>query len=133
MGTPLDRTGNEMKPAVEPSKRINRLLRELTGRAYQEALSRELSRLQESFHAWQAGKLSAFDLNEEIHRFHQGPSRELYVHYTSRLYELVVARAVVQGLLSESSLPEEIRIHLAPAIAREREALRQGHGSESAV
>jgi hypothetical protein len=111
-----------MKRAVEPSKRINRLLRELADHAYQEALGLELSKLEESFHAWRAGKLSAFDLTEEIHRFHQGPNRELYVHYTSRLHELVVARAVVQGLLSESSLPEEIRAHLAPAIALERKA-----------
>jgi hypothetical protein len=115
-----------MKHAAEPSKRINRLLRELAGRAHQEALGRELSKLHESFHAWQSGKLSAFDLNEEIHRFHDGPSRQLYVHYTSKLYELIVARAVIQGLLSESALPEEIRLHLAPALAREREAIRQG-------
>jgi hypothetical protein len=122
-----------MKQAVEPSKRINRLLRELADRAYDEALGRELSKLEESFRAWRAGKLAAFDLTQEIHRFHQGPNRELYIHYTSRLYELVVARAVVQGLLSESSLPEEIRGHLATEIAREREALRQVLGSESAV
>jgi hypothetical protein len=122
-----------MKPAVEPSKRINRLLRELARRAHQEAFGRELSKLQASFHAWQAGELSAFDLNEQIHRFHDGPSRDLYVHYTSRLYELIVARAVVQGLLSESSLPEEVRVHLSLSIAGEREALRQRHGSESAV
>jgi hypothetical protein len=114
-----------MKHAAEPSKRISRLLRELAGRAHQEALGRELSKLHESFHAWQSGKLSALGLNEEIHRFHDGPSRELYVHYTSKLYELVVARAVIQGLLSESALPEEIRLHLASALAREREAIRQ--------
>jgi len=122
-----------MKRAVEPSKRINRLLRELADRAYDEALGRELSKLEESFRAWRAGKLTAFDLTQEIHRFHQGPNRELYIHYTSRLHELVVARAVVQGLLSEPSLPEEIRVHLAPEIAREREALRQVNDSESAV
>ncbi len=118
---------------ADPSKRINRLLRELAGRAHAEALGRELLELHEDFHAWQKGNLSAFDLNENIHRFHDGPSRRLYIHYTSGLYELVVARAVIQGLLSESSLPEEVRIHLAPAIAREREALRQAREPESAV
>jgi hypothetical protein len=122
-----------MNRTAEPSNRVNRLLRELAARAHQEALGRELSKLQESFHAWQAGKLSAFDLNEEIHHFHDGPSRKLYVFYTSKLYELIIARAIIQGLLSESSLPEEVRIHLAPAIAREREALAQAQGSESAV
>ena len=122
-----------MKRAVEPSKRINRLLRELADRAYEEALGRELSKLEESFHAWRAGKLAAFDLTQEIHRFHQGPNRELYIHYTSRLHELVVARAVVQGLLPESSLTEELRAHLAPEITREREALGHLNGSESAA
>jgi hypothetical protein len=105
----------------EPSKRIKRLLRELADRAYAEALRRELSKLHASFLAWQAGQMSPFDLAEEIHRFHQGPNRELYVRYTSSHHEAAVARAVAEGLIPESSLSEEVRIHLEPLITRFKE------------
>ena len=105
------------KAIPEPSKRIKRLLRELADRAYAEALGRELSKLHESFHAWQAGKLSPFDLGEEIHRFHQGPNRELYVLYDPRNRDIAVARAIIEGLLPEASVPEEVRAYLAPLLA----------------
>lgn len=105
----------------EPSKRIKRSLRELSERAYAEALSRELAKLQEAFQSWRAGQLSPFDLAEEIHRFHQGPNRELYVRYTSSHHDPAVARAVAEGLIPESSLSEEVRSYLEPLITRFKE------------
>ncbi len=105
----------------EPSKRIKRSLRDLSKRAYAEALSRELAKLHDSFHAWQAGKLSPFDLGEEIHRFHQGPNRELFVLYDRRNHDIAVARAIVDGLVPEESVSEEVRAYLAPLLAMLRE------------
>jgi hypothetical protein len=72
--------------------------------------------LHESFQAWREGRLSPFDLSDEIHRFHQGPNRDLYVRYTSSQHGAAVARAVAEGLLPESSLSEEVRIDLEPLI-----------------
>ncbi|MFI5181924.1 MAG: hypothetical protein ACHQPI_11070 [Thermoanaerobaculia bacterium] len=103
----------------EPIKRIKRSLRELSERAYAEVLSRELAKLQESFQSWRAGELSPFDLGEEIHRFHQGPNRKLYIYYTSSSHhESDVAEAIIEGLIPESAVPEEVRRYLAPWIER---------------
>ncbi len=111
---PVHRSG---KAIPQPSKRIKRLLRELTDRADAEALGQELSKLHGSFHAWQAGQLSPFDLGEEIHRFHQGPNRELFVLYGSRYRDIAVARAIVEALLPADSVPEDVPAYLAPLLA----------------
>ena len=108
--------------APAPSKRVKRLLGELAERAYTEALGRALSELHESFHAWQSGHISPFDVSAAIHSFHQGPNRQLYLHYTSSLgREHLVAEAMVDGLLPESAVPEEVRAYLAPWVTRLRE------------
>ena len=102
---------------------LKRLLRELSERAYREALSRELRSLFVIFEAWQSGDKSPFDVSDAIHAFHHGPNRDLYLFYTEAPRELVVARAIAEGLLPETSVPETVQTHLAAAIAREREGL----------
>jgi hypothetical protein len=92
---------------------VKRLVRELAVRAYAEALGQELSKLHDHFHAWQEGRLSPFDLADEIHKFHQGPNRDLYVYFTRASRERVVAEAVVEGLIAEASLPDEVHAYLA--------------------
>ncbi len=110
-----------MKRTGEASKRVRRLLRECVGRAYEAALARELADLHVQFHRWETGELSAFDLSDEIHRFHNGPSRELYNRYSSNLHEMLVAHAIVTGLIEGSSVPEEVLVHISPELERERE------------
>jgi hypothetical protein len=110
---------------VSPSSEMKRVLRELSERAYREELSRELGVLYALFQAWQAGDRSPFEVNAAIHTFHQGPNRELFRFYTKAPRESVVARAVAEGLLPEASLPEALRTQLAPAIERERDALKR--------
>ncbi len=111
-----------MTRQAEPNKHIKRLAREWVGRAYKAALGHELSALQGAFTRWQAGELDAFELAEQIHRFHDGPNRELFKLYTSPLHDFLLVRAVLEGHVQEAELPEELRLYIAPLLARERES-----------
>jgi len=55
-------------------------------------------------------------LNELIHRFHQGPARELYVRYDTNQLEAPVAYAIVTGVLDRKAVPAEVLDHVARMI-----------------
>jgi hypothetical protein len=59
-----------------------------------------------------AGKLTAHELNAQVHQFHQGPAREVFKRYQTPHHALLVASSLVDGLMTEvevrwvpSSLP----------------------------
>ncbi len=87
---------------------IRRKLRELAGMAYERELSRELEKLGTDFDAWKEGKVNAFELSERIHRFHQGPARDLYVSARGIKPDVSVARAVAAGILTRDEVPDEV-------------------------
>ena len=97
----------------EVPKAVKRSLRELAAVAQEEELRRALLPLAEAFEAWKAGKVTGGDLVEAIHRFHQGPARELYLRYDRPLLSSSVARAIVNGTLKKESVPAEVLEHLA--------------------
>jgi hypothetical protein len=106
------------------TKRQRAILRELAGRAWEAELHHELMKLSAEFERWKAGELHSFDLNQEIHRFHNGASRELYNRYTTRGVENAqVAYAVVKGLIPAAEVPPEIMEHLAPELSFYRSGL----------
>jgi hypothetical protein len=63
---------------ADAPKRIKRLLREYAGAAHEEELRRALLPVSEAFGQWARRELSSGELSEIIHRFHQGPARELW-------------------------------------------------------
>jgi len=85
------------------------MLRELNGLAWERELSDALTELFGSFERWKAGEIDCWELNGLIHAHHQGPSRDLYVRYTSGEPELTVSYAVARGILNQSDLPETQR------------------------
>jgi hypothetical protein len=94
-----------MRPDL--TKAQKRRLTELGSIAYERDLSAELGKLESEFESWRAGRLDAFDLAQAIHRFHQGPARELFSKYQSEVIEFAVAHAIARGILSvEEAGPE---------------------------
>lgn len=91
-----------------PPKKIRRLLREQLDRAYEEELRRALEPLHEAFGRWKKEELGSFELNELIHRFHQGPSRQLFSRYNGTMMEMSVAHAIVSGVLDRNDVPAEL-------------------------
>jgi len=98
-------------------KRIKRLLHEAAGAAHEEELRRALLPVAEAFKRWEAGQLESGELSQIIHRFHQGPARELFLRYNTPYRDLAVAHAIITGVLDRSAIPVELLEHLAGAIA----------------
>jgi hypothetical protein len=109
-------------------KPIKRVLRHLMDVAYERELHRELAKLDQSFAAWREGTINSFELNELIHQHHQGPSRELWSRYSDvRAADMVVAAAVVEGLIQQEEVPAEVFAAMSRQLAfyqslQEREA-----------
>jgi hypothetical protein len=104
-----------------------RRIRELAGIAYDRELARELSLLEEDFARWRTGKISVHDLDHRIHEYHSGPHRELYVHYSGSRTDLIVAVAIVRGIISESEAgPEAFETLRGPIQAMRSSSRNQG-------
>jgi len=97
-------------------KRLKRLLREYLGKAHEAELRQALTSLAEAFKQWEQGEIDSFELNGLIHRFHQGPGREIYLHYDTRHPEPQVAQAIVHGLIDRATVPAELLEYLAKSI-----------------
>lgn len=90
------------------TKSRRRRIRELAGIAYDRELSRELTTLDGELARWRSGAITAHDLDQRIHGFHQGPNRRLFTTYTGDAIELAVADAIANGIISETEAGPEI-------------------------
>jgi hypothetical protein len=101
---------------TEIPKRLKRLLRMCAGEAHEEELRRALVPLAEAFDRWKRGDIASSELSNLIHKFHQGPPRELFVKYNTNHLEAPVAHAIVTGVLDKDKIPRELLEHLAASI-----------------
>lgn len=100
-------------PAHAFPKSVKRHLRQLANETYENELAKEMTKLAEQFEAWKQGHICAGDLNILIHDYHQGPSREMFARYNSRLGDdVLVAGAIARGLLKRDDIPEEVWPHI---------------------
>ena len=86
------------------TKRQRRELRELQGLAWERELGAALENLQEDFRSWRKGDISPFELNDRIHRFHNGRSRDLFNTYAGSLDMFWLESVVVRGVIEESEV-----------------------------
>jgi hypothetical protein len=96
------------------TKRERAALRDLAAAAYQQELEDALTDLYDAFHTWGRKGMSAFELNEKIHDFHNGLSRELYRIYVMNNPELAVTLGIARGTISLDELEEALREKLRP-------------------
>jgi len=106
------------------TKRQRRELRELQGLAWERELSAVLDDLRRDFRAWEKGDISPFELNDRIHRFHNGRSRELFNTYSGSLDMFWLESVVARGVIEESEVSEDLLAVYRPHIDRFRERLR---------
>lgn len=100
----------------DPPKRIKRLLREFAAKAHDEELRRALAPLANAFERWARREIDSFELSGLIHQFHQGPSRDLFVRYTTRPPDSAVACAIATGIINRQEVPEDLLEYLAGAL-----------------
>ncbi len=98
------------------TKEQRRRLRELAAIAHERELTREFALLESEFLRWRSGDIDAHELSDRIHRFHQGPARELYLLYSGGNQDMAVAGAIIKCILSEEEAGPEIIELLRPAI-----------------
>lgn len=99
------------------NKATSKKIRQLAGLAHERELSAELHKLRNQFEQWQACKIDAFALNEQIHQFHQQTSREIWKLYNlSNDHTLQVARALKFGFLTEEDVGSELLDELGPLL-----------------
>src|SRR5437870_13221436 len=101
---------------ADTPKRIKRLLRECAAAAHEEELRRALLPMSEAFGRWERSELGSGELSEIIHRFHQGPARELWVRYNTPDLEIPVAFAITTGVLGRETIPADLLEHPAGAL-----------------
>ena len=104
-----------MDPTFTKAQR--RRVRELARIAYERDLSQELVRLEGEFQRWRSREIDSFGLSEAIHRFHQGPSRELFTRYDDSSLEWAVAHAIHRGVVSAEEAGPEALEALAKRLA----------------
>lgn len=98
------------------TKRERATLRELASEAHLSELNEALAGLYEEFCKWGANGMSAFDLNDKIHEFHDGNSRELYKTYVLGNPEVAVAIGISRKTINPGQLDEGLREKIAPII-----------------
>jgi hypothetical protein len=76
----------------------------LAGLAHERELSNAAADLQARFEEWRSGRIDVFALNEQIHRYHDGVSRDLYKRYSMGEAHWSVASAIARGILKESEV-----------------------------
>lgn len=79
-------------------------LRRLAVLAYERELSKALEALEENFRQWKKNKITAFELNELIHKFHNGIARDLWSFYARGHTELIVVQAIENGIILKTEI-----------------------------
>lgn len=98
------------------SRSERKVARRIAAVAYERELTQELAKLHDQFDRWRQGQLSAFDLSNVIHEFHNGAARDLFVVYNRLQPTHAVARAVALGIVLRAEVPPELLASLAGAI-----------------
>ena len=92
-------------------------LSQLARSAYEREMDTALQELDSWFDQWKIQNISAIELSEKIHRFHQDDARELWSKYVSNtLHDLLVAAAIQKGIIRSNELSEELLEFLKPKI-----------------
>lgn len=101
------------------TKAQRRELSRIAGLAYERELATALTELEEQFRLWRAGEIAPADLNDAIHRFHQGPSRELRARYLDGPVQFAALTALHRGIVNASEAAPDVVAYLKPALESE--------------
>ena len=108
------------------------MLREAVDLAYSRDLAIELGKVEEDFRKWRVGEIDEFELTENIHKYHNGPAKDLFGKYVGNPFiDNLTASALIDGLISSDEVPAELVEFLRPCVERVRE-VRERHDRDFA-
>jgi len=93
----------------ELSKKQRKHVREMVGVAYERAMAAALDKLLTVFQKWKQGGITPFELNEEIHQYHNGTARDLYKQYATGDPDMAVIFALTKEIVKIEELNEDCR------------------------
>ena len=96
------------------TKAQKKKLRQLGDTAYERELDRELEKLCRDFKRWRKKEIDGFELNDLIHKHHQGPSRKHWKFYSYADPDTAVVRAVKLDFIKKEEIPDDILQLIAP-------------------
>ncbi|HWR07031.1 hypothetical protein [Sporomusa sp.] len=67
-----------------------------------------MEKLAEQFILWQNNQIDIWDLEETVHKFHNGPAKELYQRYTMLSPVEVLPYALFKNLIAYEELPDAV-------------------------
>lgn len=93
-----------------PSKNLKKKLRQMAGIAYERELTTASEALLQEFQRWRNKEIDVFELNDRIHEFQHGISRELCNRYSGNemIIAWCVASALHRGILSREEVGEDV-------------------------
>ena len=98
------------------TKADKKKVRQLAGIAWERELRGELRSIADAIDEMENGSLSSFDVNDRIHKFRNGASRDLFKQYSASLPWLGVSRAYFDRVLTDDDLvdaSDEVRKDIA--------------------
>jgi hypothetical protein len=95
---------------------MKKLIREYGAMALERELHETLLGLRSDFDRWQAGEISSVLMNEKIHEFTNGPTRDLLLKYHPSNPQAGLASAIASGLVKKDEVPPELLEYLARSI-----------------
>jgi hypothetical protein len=98
-------------------KSVKRLVREWATVLRNRELGPALLELRTHVDRWQRGEITALDLDDLIHQFHQGSSRQIANKYETTYLEAAIGFAITTGALRREELPEKLLEHVARWVA----------------
>jgi hypothetical protein len=108
-GRRFQHSAGDLMEKEELPRSIKKAMRSLAGLAHEAELGNALEDLNGDFQAWKSGGIDSFELSDRIHKFHDGPNREIYLRYTSGLdLRFLVRYALDEGLIQKAAVPKEV-------------------------
>lgn len=104
----------------ELTKKQKKHIREMAAVAYERAMAAALDKLLAAFQKWKQGKMTPFNLDEEIHQYHNGTARDLYKQYATGDPDTAVLIALSKEVLKIGELNEDCRSFYQERINRFR-------------
>ncbi len=116
---------------IELTKRQKSEVRALLGLAWERELETALSDLEQDFRRWRAGEIDAFELNQRIHTYHNGPSRKIWAQYAGASVDLIlVAGALRAGILRREEVSQELQEKLVDVLGWISEGSEDADGED---
>ncbi len=91
------------------SKKTRKLLRELALIAYEKDLTLSIDELYSDMNEWKKGNMTVWDIEKNIHVFHNKTARDLYRSYALSDPLFAVSIGVSKGVISLLEVPEDAR------------------------